>query len=124
MPVVPHTPTPLVAPGTGSTRFTGTFEGLGNTISNLTIDASGNTGVDVGLFGTIGSGGVVRDLGLVGGAVTGGSLATAGGLAGSNYGTISNAYETGVVVVQGDGYVGGWSDPTTARSVTPMLPVR
>ncbi len=50
----------LIAPGTGSTQFTGTFEGLGNTISNLTIDTAGYGG----LFGDIGSGGVVRDIGV------------------------------------------------------------
>ncbi len=43
--------------------------GLGNTISNLTINGGDNTG----LFGTLGSGGVIRDLGLVGERVTGGS---------------------------------------------------
>ena len=35
-----------------STAFTGTFDGLGNTISNLTIDDT--TDYNVGLFGQVG----------------------------------------------------------------------
>ncbi len=102
----------LVAPGGGSlsTEFTGTFEGLGNTISNLTIDASGNNSAeDVGLFGNIGPRGVVRDLGLIGDAVRGSSLGGygVGGLAGYTEGTISNSYATGAVIAMASTSVGG-----------------
>jgi filamentous hemagglutinin family protein len=87
--------------GTGSgTAFTGTFEGLGNTITGLTIAKSGDY---AGLFGYVESGGVVRDLGLIGGSVSGKTYV--GGLAGYNVGTISNAYATGAI--SGNAYVGG-----------------
>jgi filamentous hemagglutinin family protein len=78
-----------------TTTFTGTFEGLGNTISNLTINSSD---FQVGLFAEIGAGGVVRDLGLAGGSVAGTSLlAEVGELVGENFGTVANSYATGSV---------------------------
>ncbi|MGG6899001.1 MBG domain-containing protein, partial [Rhizobium sp. BR 315] len=49
--------------------FTGSFEGLGHTISNLTINSTTNN-APVGLFGTV-TGGTIRDVGLVGGSVSG-----------------------------------------------------
>jgi filamentous hemagglutinin family protein len=88
-----------------STQFTGTFEGLGNTITGLTISGSGNYG---GLFGYIGSGATVRDLGLVGGSVTAASYV--GGLAGYSYGTIVQDYDTGnVSASSGSGGLIGWN---------------
>ncbi len=89
--------------GTGpSSAFTGTFEGLGHTITGLTVSKSGS---DAGLFGVVGSGGTVRDIGLIGGAVsiTGGF--SAGGLVGLNAGTITQAFTTGTV--SGGSAVGG-----------------
>jgi filamentous hemagglutinin family protein len=88
-------------------NFSGTFNGLGNTVSNLTIVGgsacfAGSCG---GLFGTIGSGGVVTNLGLVGGSVT--VAGAIGELAGINSGTISNSYATGSVIGGPDGEVGG-----------------
>lgn len=78
-----------------TTTFTGTFEGLGNTISNLTINSSD---FYVGLFAEVGAAGTIRDIGLVGGSVTATSvLAEVGGLVGYNFGTIENAYNTGSV---------------------------
>jgi filamentous hemagglutinin family protein len=98
------------APIAGEERgrgFTGTFNGLGNTISALVI-SEGAEWAHVGLFGEIGRGGVVEDIGLVGGSVTAdGFAALAGEIAGLNEGTISNAYATGTV--HGGGYtdIGG-----------------
>jgi len=95
----------LVAGRDGSTSFTGTFEGLGNTITGLTITTSRGY---VGLFGTVGSGGVVRDIGLIGGSVRSVSAGTGvhfGGLVGYNEGAIANAYTTGTV--DGDNDIGG-----------------
>jgi filamentous hemagglutinin family protein len=74
--------------GTSGTPFTGTFDGLGHTISNLTTSTSGQ----IGLFGAIGTGGVVENLG-----ITGSSQSISGQiglLAGSNNGTITNTYST------------------------------
>ncbi|RCW20642.1 filamentous hemagglutinin family protein [Ciceribacter lividus] len=86
--------------GTGPDPFTGTFAGLGNTISNLTISASGTN--NVGLFGS--STGTIRDIGLVNASITGASYV--GALVGyNNSGTISNSYASGGV--SGVGAVGG-----------------
>jgi hypothetical protein len=80
--------------GDGATPYTGTFNGLGHTISNLTINRS--TTDQVGLFGQVGTGGSVQNIGLVGGSITGNSMV--GGLVGKNaYGAISNSYATGTV---------------------------
>tara|TARA_R110001606_G_scaffold108853_1_gene234092 strand:- start:560 stop:5311 length:4752 start_codon:yes stop_codon:yes gene_type:complete len=84
-----------------SDRFTGTFNGLGHTLSNLTINRSSTD--FVGLFGATASGSVVRDIGLVGGSVSGRNHV--GGLAGVSSGIISNAYATGSV--EGRERVGG-----------------
>ena len=73
--------------------FSGTLEGLGHTITGLTINDSG--GYSVGLISTLGSGGTVRNLGLLGVDINGSQLV--GGLAGDNEGTISQSYVTGVV---------------------------
>lgn len=82
--------------------FTGRFDGLGHTLSNLTIDRS-NTD-NVGLFGYIGRDSVIRDIDLVGGSVKGGS--NVGGLVGYNsYGTISSSSFEGTVT--GYNHVGG-----------------
>jgi trimeric autotransporter adhesin len=91
--------------GLGS-AFTGTFNGLGHTITGLTINMPSST--NVGLFTVIGSGGTVENVGLVGGSVTGAS--SVGELAGINSigGTISNSYATGSVTASSGGqYVGG-----------------
>jgi hypothetical protein len=67
--------------------FTGTFEGLGNTISNLAIADDGSDGGDVGLFAVIGMGGTVRDVNFENLQVSApASTAYLGGLAGENNG--------------------------------------
>jgi hypothetical protein len=80
---------PLTATGTypaplagQANPFTGNFNGLGNTIANLTIND--NTDGFVGLFGQLGSGGAIGNIGLVGGAVNGGGFASIGALLGLN----------------------------------------
>jgi len=73
--------------------FTGTFDGGGFTISNLTIDKPGKS--NVGLFGSIGPGGVVSNVVLENVNITGNSGVAA--LAGENYGTIRECYATGSV---------------------------
>ena len=101
-------------------QFTGTFDGMGHTISNLTINLPSMN--FVGMFGYTTSADSIRNTGMVGGAVTGasfvgslvgysngsiissyatGSIAStnysafAGGLVGGNSGAISNSYATG-----------------------------
>jgi filamentous hemagglutinin family protein len=88
--------TPIGTDGAGNIRnsgegFAGVFAGLGNSISNLTVDLpSANY---IGLFGY--SSGTIRDVGDVGGTVTGSSKV--GGLVGDNAATLSDVYTTGVV---------------------------
>jgi len=95
----------VIAGSTAATGFLGKFDGLGNTISNLTIDASSS--YNVGLFGIVGddvnnnSAGTVENIGLIGGSVTStlagagpGAGPAVGALAGTNTGTILNAYAT------------------------------
>ena len=83
----------FVPVGDGANRYAGSFDGLGHTLSNLTIDRSSTD--YVGLFGATGSGSVIRDIGLVGGSISGRDHV--GGLVGVNSGIISNAYATGSV---------------------------
>jgi len=94
--------------GDGVTAFTGTFDGLGNTIFKLNINAAGTLG---GLFGQIGVAGTVMNIGLMGETVTVGGGANAGGLAGLNNGTITRSYAdvtiSGGNAVNAGGLVGG-----------------
>ena len=64
--------------------FKGTFDGLGKTISSLTINKSG--GSNIGLFGD--SSGLISNVGLVNASVIGGN--SVGGLVGINRGTVGN----------------------------------
>ncbi|MFY4792787.1 beta strand repeat-containing protein, partial [Aliarcobacter butzleri] len=85
-----------------SNKFNGTFDGLGNTISDLYIKRP--TQDYVGLFGYINSGSTIKNIELKNVNITGNYYV--GGLVGDNYaGAISNSYATGTV--SGDRYVGG-----------------
>jgi filamentous hemagglutinin family protein len=82
------------------TYFTGIFEGLGHTISDLTINRPSTDGI--GLFGSVS--GTIRNVGLTDISVTGHDYV--GGLAlASDGGSISHVYTTGSV--SGNQYVGG-----------------
>lgn len=83
--------------------FTGKFDGLDYNIFNLNIDRAG--GSNVGLFGVVGNGAVIRNVTLVGGSITGGS--NVGALAGqvSDGAQISNI--TNSASVTGRSSVGG-----------------
>ncbi len=87
--------------GTSAFPFTGTFNGGGNTITDLFIDRPGAN--HVGLFGATGSYAGISNLGLVDVDVTGGSHVA--GLVGLSWATIGNSYVTGEV--DGGSYVGG-----------------
>ena len=80
-------------PVNDSVRYNAVFEGNGNTVTNLFINR-GSTD-DVGLFGAIGTAGVVRNLGVAGASVTGRQYV--GALAGSSYGSVSHSYASGTV---------------------------
>ncbi len=88
------------------TAFTGKLEGLGNTISNLTI-RHGNR--HLGLFATIDAGGSVGNIVLSAMHLhaTGNARSVAGGLAAVNNGTIFNVHTSGKISTQGNGGTGG-----------------
>ncbi|MEO8104480.1 MAG: filamentous hemagglutinin N-terminal domain-containing protein, partial [Betaproteobacteria bacterium] len=79
--------------GSVGVPFIGKFDGLGHTISNLTINRSATA--DMGLFGSTGTTAIIQNIGLIGGSVT--ALSSAGGLVGSNTGTVINSFNTGTV---------------------------
>jgi filamentous hemagglutinin family protein len=90
--------------------FYGLFEGLGHTITGLTI-VDPTPGDQAGLFATVEAGGAtVRDLNLVGGSVRlagGGANGAAGGFAGVNNGLLINDDTTGAVSGGTEDAVGG-----------------
>ncbi len=88
--------------GFQGTKFTGSFDGNGFAIKNLTISAPEKDGT--GLFGYIGSGAVLTNLGVEDVNITGKS--DVGALVGRNdYGTINACHSTGTV--SGTGCSGG-----------------
>ncbi|MDZ4203114.1 MAG: MBG domain-containing protein [Gallionella sp.] len=89
--------------GDDANQFTGTFDGMGHTISNLTITRPSNA--YIGLFGYVNAGSSIQNVGLVSGSISGWGLV--GALVGANAGTVSNSYATSNVI-GGAGYnVGG-----------------
>jgi hypothetical protein len=84
------------------TAFTGTFDGVGHTISGLYINR-GSTN-SVGLFGYVDSAGRVEYVGLKTVDITGNE--DVGGLVGENRGNVTESYATGDVSGSGDA-VGG-----------------
>lgn len=76
--------------GNNATPFTGRFNGLGHTISNLTINRAGTS--YVGLFGTLY--GDVRNVGITGSINGNGGV---GALVGDNNGAVNNAYASATV---------------------------
>jgi len=103
--------------------FSGNFEGLGNTISNLSISSDDDSGY-VGLFGELNSFGshTIRDIGLLNVTVVGqGSFQSVGTLVGYNHGVIANCFAEGGVLstesaVSVGGLVGSNDDGTIENS--------
>jgi hypothetical protein len=79
----------------------GTFDGQGYEIRDLFIDRP--TENDVGLFGVVDEGGVIKDIGAVNVTVIGEHYT--GGLVGRNRGTVNSSYFSGSVT--GGSWVGG-----------------
>ncbi|SDY78624.1 filamentous hemagglutinin family N-terminal domain-containing protein [Pseudomonas sp. NFIX28] len=81
----------------GNSAFSGVFDGLGNTISNITVT---NTGPSVGLFAA--NTGSISNLKLaymtVNGTTSGVGFSYIGGLVGMNTGTLNNVSGTGLRV--------------------------
>ncbi|HVX57415.1 MAG TPA: GLUG motif-containing protein, partial [Candidatus Saccharimonadales bacterium] len=99
--------------GTSATHFSGIFDGLNNTISNLTITTTNSY---VGLFGY--SAGTIRNVGVVGGSINGmGNSHYDGDLVGWNSGAIVNSWATGAVTGNIDvGGLVGWNAGTINNS--------
>jgi hypothetical protein len=117
----------LIAPDTNDvksdfqgTAFTGTFDGQGHAICNLTIRANGRG--YVGLFGMIGWAGRVSDLHVVDAGITAsGRRNYHGVLAGYNDGTLVDCSATGILVTasnnDGNGLTGsGFGKQTNCRA--------
>ena len=93
--------------GIATAKFTGTYDGNNNIISNLTINKP--TTSYIGLFGSI-SKATLENIRLINGSITGKNYV--GGLVGINhFSTIANCYATGVVtgtsavdILSGDSY--------------------
>ena len=99
--------------------FGGIFEGLGNTISDLTIN--GSTGTYVGFFGLLGQSSIIRDIGLISANVQGTSGGTqyVGTLVGygEQWTAISNSYATGQALAD-NGVAGGLVGVNAGGGVT------
>ncbi len=74
--------------------FSGTFNGAGHTIKGLRLEKAGS---NIGLFRYVGAGGMVEDLNVQAIITPGGSAGTAGGIIGTNSGTVRNCTFLGTV---------------------------
>ena len=92
--------------GTTAHPFTGTFDGQGHTLTNLSAD--GTSDLTAGLFGVVGVKGVVKDVHIGSGTIVIGTNSDTydsflGGIAGRNYGTIVGC--SNAALVTGYSYV-------------------
>ena len=100
--------------------FTGSFDGLGHSITGLTISRPGTAGV--GLFSSTTGAATVRNVNLAGGSING--LSNVGALVGTNNGTINNVSASAAVTYSGPslglptGGLVGENFGTIARSST------
>jgi filamentous hemagglutinin family protein len=108
--------------GVAATPFRGNFDGLGHTITNLTIARPLVN--EVGLFGNVdqrasATGTMLRNVTFTGGSVSGGGYV--GTLVGHIFGNIDNSRSTQAVTGTATGYVGdlvGWSTGNISNSST------
>ena len=117
--------TAVIAPDTSDstsgfqgTAFTGSFDGDGHIVRNLTIDTNGADNDYLGLFGVLGDGASLVGLGVEDLSVVGSSGSDyVGGLCGCNSsGTVSKCYATGTV--GGNGTVGGLCGHNSSGTVS------
>ncbi|MCM1158721.1 MAG: fibronectin type III domain-containing protein [Bacteroidales bacterium] len=87
-----------------SKAYTGEFNGNGHSISGIYVD--GKTSSNGGLFGYVGTGGLVHHLTLFDSVITGNGNYY-GGIVGDLKGTVSNCHVEDTVSVTGKAYVGG-----------------
>ena len=91
--------TSFTALGTTGTQFTGIFDGEGQTITGLTLSPGATKSSNLGLFGVVGTTGVVRNVTLANVSITGTANGDSniGAIAGQNLGTISNVSASGTI---------------------------
>jgi hypothetical protein len=106
--------TPIGGSSTTSTVFSGTLDGKGHKISNLTITATDR--INVGFIGKADGKAVIKNIGLENASVYGGN--NTGILVGALYGVVSNSYVKGKVEGQyfTGGLVGNFSFSAFVRS--------
>ena len=91
--------------GDSANRFTGTYDGDGKTITNLTVNRDNNY---VGLFALIGTTGTVKNVSVSSTVTQNFTNSNVGGIAGENNGTIENCSFSGTVTgVTASNQVGG-----------------
>ncbi|NBY32775.1 MAG: filamentous hemagglutinin N-terminal domain-containing protein [Betaproteobacteria bacterium] len=84
---------PIAYSGSG---FSGTFQGLGHSITGLTVNPTGLT--SVGMFASTTSTATISNVGLIGGTTSSADATNLGGLVGVNQGgTINKSFNTGTV---------------------------
>ncbi|HEX3808761.1 MAG TPA: GLUG motif-containing protein [Rhizomicrobium sp.] len=89
-----------------SKAFNGDFDGLGNTISNFSLNDSSH--VDIGLFRTVGANGHIENVNLANANITGMlDESYVGGLAATSSGTIANVSVSGKILGGYNSKVGG-----------------
>jgi hypothetical protein len=93
----------LTPVGNNSVKFTGVFDGNYRVVSNASL--VNTSGQYYGVFGNIGPGGQVVRLGID--SVTVSASRFVGGLAGYNYGTITDCYSSGTITISTGGQIGG-----------------
>jgi filamentous hemagglutinin family protein len=107
---------PFMPPMEIQTNFSGNFDGLGHSVSNLIINRPSDN-KSVGLFSTI-TGATIQNLGLINVNFKGNSLA--GGITGTaQNSTISNSYVTGIISTNTNtvgGIVGDFSNSKILNS--------
>ncbi len=98
---------------TAGITFTGTFDGQNFTVSNLFISRGSIS--NIGLFGYLGLGGIIRNVGLANVSLTGSSYV--GAVVGYSQGAVINSFSEGRV--SGAAYVGGLvGTQTTGASIS------
>ena len=102
---------------TPAQEFSGVFDGLGHTVSSLTINQGSVVGV--GLLGAVGAAGVVRNVGLLGGSVAVTSSNYTGALVGQNFGKINNSFSTATVSASANAtFIGGLVGENSGGTIT------
>jgi hypothetical protein len=87
-----------------TTTFNGNFQGLGHTITNLTITSSSTY---AGLFAEVGSGGSIANIKLLNVMFTLSPAAQSGALVGMNEGLVEGVSVSGHIVAGGSAEIGG-----------------